>query len=91
MAGPLKRRKVIAAVQTFNDVRNIKPFFDHLIKRMHDSAAGYEMVGGALTDGAVFGADNNVTVYDWAPEFGGRKWVLRVRDSPSQSGAFGFD
>ena len=68
MAGPLKRRKVIAAVQTFNDVRNIKPFFDHLIKRMHDSAAGYEMVGGALTDGAVFGADNNVTVYEEMPE-----------------------
>ena len=23
---------------------------------------------------------------DWAPEFGGRKWVLRVRDWPSQNG-----
>ena len=27
----------------------------------------------------------------WAPEFGGRKWVLRVRDWPSQNGVFGFD
>ena len=25
----------------------------------------------------------------WAPEFGGRKWVLRVRDWPSQNGVFG--
>ena len=26
----------------------------------------------------------------WAPEFGGRKWVLRVRDWLSQNGVFGF-
>ena len=26
----------------------------------------------------------------WAPELGGRKWVLRVRDWPSQNGVFGF-
>ena len=25
----------------------------------------------------------------WAPEFGGRRWVLRVRDWPSQNGVFG--
>ena len=27
----------------------------------------------------------------WAPEFGGREWVLRVRDWPSQNGVFGSD
>ena len=26
----------------------------------------------------------------WAPEVGGRKWVLRVRDWPNQNGVFGF-
>ena len=29
-------------------------------------------------------------VLAWAPEFGGRKWVLRGRDWPSQNGVFGF-
>jgi beta-glucosidase-like glycosyl hydrolase len=33
----------------------------------------------------------SVTVKHWAAEFGGRKWVLRVRDWPSQNGVFGFD
>ena len=28
----------------------------------------------------------NFLVEVWAPEFGGRKWVRRVRDWPSQSG-----
>ena len=31
-----------------------------------------------------------VHVQAWAPEFGGRKWVLTVRDWPSQNGVFGF-
>ena len=26
----------------------------------------------------------------WAPEFGGRTWVSKVRDWPSQNGVFGF-
>ena len=29
-------------------------------------------------------------LHAWAPEFGGRKWVLNVRDWPSQNGVFGF-
>ena len=32
-----------------------------------------------------------IGVVRWAPEFGGRKWVLRVRDWPSQNGVFGID
>ena len=35
-------------------------------------------------------AQLGVHVHAWAPEFGGRKWVLRVRDWPSQNGVFGF-
>ena len=37
----------------------------------------------------VAGSGNN-WANTWAPEFGGRKWVLGVRDWPSQNGAFGF-
>ena len=36
--------------------------------------------------GAGYGAE----VLPWAPEFGGRKWALRVRDWPSQNGVIGF-
>ena len=32
----------------------------------------------------------NLTVDARAPEFGGRKLMLRVRDWPSQNGVFGF-
>ena len=30
-------------------------------------------------------------VDNWAPESGGRTWVLRVRDWPSQNGVLGYD
>ena len=35
-------------------------------------------------------AADGSTVGTRAPEFGGRKWVSKVRDWPSQNGVFGF-
>ena len=39
---------------------------------------------------AAFKQNAGASVLPWAPEFGGRKCVLRVRDWPSQNGVFGF-
>ena len=45
---------------------------------------------GAWTFDTTRGHAPTCNVKSWAPEFGGRKWVLRVRDWPSQDGVFGF-
>ena len=50
-----------------------------------EEAARLDVAAAAVGEPVAGGA-----VPAWAPEFGGRKWVLRVRDWPSQNGVFGF-